>query len=597
MRFRILFDGIEYPFSEISDVDNTDFNIRKSDEDKRLAYGFSSKIEMYGSLFTYVYNKLIDDLNGKNNRILVDVYDTCCGGDTAMGMLVFSGEINSTSLEWCIGECKISANILERSGDIEKVNCLKSARIYDNTYGFQQMKHPFIRHCTEMRPSFVQDMLILLTFYINFLILYMYGYVIFIITAILTVINAILAFINLLGANIDLIGDGDINVFDDVIDLLGEMNTRINGCKTGHPAPLVRDYIDNVCKVCGLTWQSSIFQNPESTYYNACWFEAAVTKGKNDYVTFIGDDKPAFVGEEFLKALGQIFNTDYHVQDGRLTIERRDYFVSADELIDVSNMVDENGKLRLDDNIISCCFSYTDKAPPAGARFEYVKDAVDWVGNEAKFLYNDLVSWNLPMGSYPNFKGLKEYKIPLSPARFRRDGIDRDVLSSWYDTLQSIGNIFSFIGIEFNFGHFLVQPEYDNALLLAQDKSSTSKILIWDGVDRENAKVVREPYGDGNFYYNIPMWVAAFNDSEESGVETSKVFKPNNLYDNFWYIDDPRRNDAMFRGYEFTLEIIRTCEFVRNIDFEKWVKFPFGWRGRIMEITIKRDTIVLKGRV
>jgi len=403
----------------------------------------------------------------------------------------------------------------------------------------------------------------------------------------------------LFGAGIDLIGDGDINVFDDAFALLDEMNTRMNGCSHGHPAPLVRSYIDNICKVCGLQWQSSIFQDPNSPYYNACWFEASVTKGKHDYVTFIGDDKPTFVGEEFLKALGQIFNSDYRVQNGLLILERRDYFLSNDILIDISNMVDTLGKMRLDDNIISCCFTYTDKAPPAAARFSYVKDTVDWVGNEAKQLYNDLVSWNLPMGSYPNFKGIREYKIPLSPARFRQDGIDRDVLTSWQYTLQNHGSIIGVIGFIGGFSFFasLVLPEYDNALLLAEDKTSTSKILIWDGVEVENAKVVRESYGDGNFYYNIPMWVAAFNDSEESGVETTKVFKPNNLYDNFWYIDDPRRTDTNFRGYYFSLEIVRSCEFVRGLDFEKWIKFPFGWRGRLTEVTIKRDTIILKGRV
>lgn len=591
-------DGNVFSPDSYEDIQKASFTIRRKAEDGSITYGFSSDLTFYSDAYKYIYNKIIAPNDavgtGVNAEVQLRVYDDCCiinGKD----YLLFEGLITAASTDWCFQECFVKCQAVEHNLTTRQTDCLKSTIIWDNLhdYGngvrFTNLPHPFVWHCAELRPSLLQYIFLVIGLLLNFLSL---------------VLTPIVALFALIKEIIDAIGalfsgdavDFDLDLYDGYRDLIDTMNGFISGCLYGHPAPLIRSYINNVCNSCSLTFQSSIFNNDQSPYYNALYFSAPVTKGKDKYVTWIADDAPLLNGSDLLDQLKRTFNADYRIENGILYFERRDYFTNNDIWLDLSN--------ALEDNAISICFEYPTERDPAYGRFEFTLDGIDWCGNEAKAFYNDTVSWNLPFGQFQRLKGEGKYVIPFSPARFRRDGIDEDVLSVWAEIWNVIG-----------LGDYLTGgSQFDRALLLPVHMSSTPKLLIWDGNSAvEDAKISHIPYSpayqpniggvqapnpidpDGD-YYNKDMWVTAQQDSIllTQGIGTNKPYIEGNLYDRFWYINDPRL-DTQVR-LNFTATIVRDCKDLITLDFTKGVLLPNGLRGSIDEINITESNIVIKGR-
>lgn len=582
----VTLNGQEVNSSGLDGLDNIKVRHRRKDEEKKLAKSVTGELTFYGLGFDIIRQTLIEDPNGKFNWVDILIYDDgCCGEDP---VLVFEGIIRGDTIDWCEGECFVTAQAIEHTDETKTFDCLKSTLIDDNANGFQQQDHPRMVYCVEMRPSGLQDVILIFGILLNviFLVLYPVVAVVWLIVEILnvivSVINTIIDAINTVPGidvdnidEIDIDGSEDQNLMQVWQDLIDRLNENILGCGREHPSPLVRDYIQNVCDICGLTFQSSIFTDPQSEYYNTVYLNAPIKKGTRDEnQPWISENAPIKSGEGFLQDLAIPFSADHRIQNGVLRFEREDYFWSGDILFNYDTLKGDNQIVEV------ICYQWRDEDPAALGRFNYIDDPVDWVGNEARNRYNDVVEFNQPFSELQ--KGIREVSLPFSPARTRQDGIDRDVLGDY----------------DFWFLWTPILNEFENALIMNNGTAFQPKLLIWDGesIDAAQVKAFPTPGDDvpNDESFNSPYWF------DERGILPNTGYPsdhPNgSLYTRFHSWKHPRvLND---RGQEFTFATRFTCEHLTGIDAYKVVQTPIGL-GRIDEIEIdfKNRIMTVSGKV
>lgn len=583
-------DDIKFSQSDYTSLEESSVTLRIHDQESgQIAYSYSEEVTAYGEMYKYIWeNLLMTDgklVNNKGKKLVAKIYDDCCKVTSdATGKesdyLVFVGKISSTGIKFCEFDCSITFNI-EEDEFAANANCLKNKFIFDNSIiypngqRFHELRHPFTWHCVEMRPALIHWIFLIFGLLFNAIVPAFIA-LIALIAVIKEIIDAIIALFSGEAPTLD------FDVLDWFFKLVKDVNGYMSGCQYGHPTPFIRDYLTNVCKVCGLQFESSIFNNSNSPYYNAMLLSAPVDKGTKEYVSWIDDNKPIETGDSFLQLLSRIFNISYRINNNILTVERKDFFKPNTIWLDLSNP-------KNDPRIISICYKFPSTSDPAGGEFVFAMDGIDWVGNEAKSLYNDIMDWNLPFGNYPHLKGIKRYDIPISPARFKGDGITTDIISTWVDIWNMV---FPGLGYVLTGG-----SKFNNCLLLPVELTTEYKVLIWDGDSPlDEARVRRQSYSEG-LYYNKDMWVAAEVDSilTKNNIVTKKPFVAGNLYDRFWYIEDPRLKNS--HGLEYTAELVRDCDMLLSIDFYKSVLLPNNMVGSIEEIVLEKYKLTIKGKV
>jgi len=565
-------------------IDGTDqfqITIRRKDDDGSMAKSFSSELTFYDDGYNILKTQLIDDPIGFTKTVAVKVWDSCC--ETP-----FEFVIKGDGIDWCEPGCFITANLIEEAPEI---NCVRSTMLWDNHNGFLGRQFIPIRYCIEMKPEFIQYVLTFLTFIMNLIFTAILIPLIAVILVIFSIIYAVCSVISLI-CSIPLIGctppncnSGFTNptvVINNIIQALAEINESIVPCGRFHPSPYIRDYITNVCQKCGLTFQSSILNDPSSPYFNTVMVAAQIKKGrkKNDGdFTLIGDNKPvetlATLLDDYLKP---VFNGDYRITGGVLIFERKDWFQTTVNWIDTEQLLNNHDII---DNAI--CYSWQDRERYAYGRFQYQPDAMDYIGNEAKSRWNDIVEWNVPYS--PGQSGEKSVQLPISPARFRGDGIDTDIFTFFKNALGGVINTIFF-------GAF---SNYDRALLINQHTFFNYKFLIYNpgsGSDGEVVNYFDDAYtggpvaGDPDERFNYPFWFVEGH--------------PGNLYSNFHFIDDPRLPGST--QFDFKFEFRFVCDQLDSFDFGKTVKLIKGGtyvNGVVQEMKIdfSNRTITINGFV
>lgn len=535
------------------------FTIRRQNEDGDKVISLTGDLLFTHAEYTYLYNKLVTDPNAVSNTVEIKFIDRCCGQNKEFIFL-----IKSENIRWCNGVCSITANATEYSENSRQYDCLKNTLIWDNWNNFQTATHPKLTYCIEFRPSILQDSVIILAIIINLILIILYP-VAAVVMVIVTIINAIISFINFLGANlseIDFDGDSSTNVLEEYSAFRDKLNEFMIGCGRKHPSPLVRDYIKNVCGKCGLTFTSSIFNDPSSSRYNTVYFSAPVTKGNlsTDSSNWIDKNKPLLNGYRFLNELKQAGPFDWKIINGVLFFERRDFFQGGNIWLDLTNYPD--------DKIISICYSWSRRQRFSYANLNYSPDAVDWVGTEAKDRWSDIVEWNNPYS--PTQKDEYLRTLPYSSARFRDDGIERDVLSD-YRNAPFVGPIIQ---------------QYDNVMLMNNGTSFLPKLLIWDPASGfDNSKVKNgysHPSIPGVETYNLPWWIAEF----VSG----------SAYTDFWWIENPRA--VPFKGINVEAQIVYDCQTFNNFDIDGLFTDENGNAStQSIEINNQTGIMTIKGEI
>ena len=565
-------DGIPVAYPE-KNLKHPSFTLRRKDETGDRAFSFTGDLTFSGSDYKYLYAQLVESPNALNNKVVLKFVNDCCSQNQT-----YEFYIDHRSLTWCEGQCELKASAIEKSIADDQYTCLMNTMIWDDYAGFKSRKHPRMAYCNELRPNWLHDLLIILTVatWTSYLtigpILIVIATIIVIINAIITVINAVIDFVNTLGGSLDNIDDIDIdgdpstNAYTEFDNWVKKLLANSFGCGRKHPSPLIREYAINVCTKCGLNFQSSIFNDPSSDYYNAVYHNAPIDKGvePTDTTTYwIDKNAPILNGIMFFDKIKALFNLDYQIVNNNFVFERRDFFVPKEPWLDLTN----------NQKVISVCWEWSVKSRYSYADFRYQKDAVNWVGSESNDRWSDMVEWNNPYNNLQ--KGAFTPLIEFATARFRDDGIDRDVLT-FYEDLPTIGPIFR---------------KYKNAMIMNAHCSYSPMILIWDGVERENASVnkflsansLNIPGVGLNQYYNYAMWI--------------KEGYPNNLYDRFWKIEDPRISG--FQGKDFTAVVSYDCETLSKVDLDGQIITTLGLSNKIESIVIDdlNKTLTIKGVV
>lgn len=530
---------------------------RRQDETGAIAFGFTGELVFVGEDYDYLYSKLVTDANALENKVTMKMVNDCCGG-----LQEYEFTISHKGLKWCEGSCEVKAVAAEKTTAEDMYTCLKNTMIWDDYAGFKSKQHPRITYCNELRPNWMHDVLILLSIATGTSILVFIPLIASVIATFNT-INGILSWLNSnLGTSFNLISFNgqtqiDANTLNSYWNLLLSF---IVGCGRKHPSPLVRDYATNVCTKCGLTFKSSIF-DPSSDYHNLVYLNAPVHKGTlaTDNTTYwIEENKPLLNGTKYFNELKSVFNAKYKIVGTDLVFERRDYFIPKTPWLDLTTY----------EGVRSVCWNWSEKTRYAYGVFYYQKDGINWVGNEARDRWGDYVDWNIPYSTLQ--KDSFEPLVPFTAARFRSDGIDRDVLNS-YEWLPSIGPIIK---------------QYQNTLLMNSHNSFIPMLLIWEpssGIS--NAKVKTSypnPFVTANQAYNFPMWM-------RQGAS-------NSLYERFWAIENPKSSG--FQGMDFVAEVSFDCDLLNLIDIDGTIKTSKG-DAEIKEISINFDTntLIITGTV
>lgn len=569
---KLFLDNILVTYTDVKLLQPT-FTLRKQDESGNAAFSFTGDMTFYGPDYTYLYQKLVTDINARSNKVeLKFIYDCC------PDLAPFVFEINADSLKWCDNECFITAAAIEKSSTSDQITCLKNTLIYDNYNGFQNKQHPRMSYCNELRPNWLHDVVLILVILFCFCILAL-APIIVVLGVLVFIINKIIDAVNLIPNvninKIDFDNNPETGVFQEMKNFRDQMLSFAIGCGRKHPSPLVRDYADNVCGKCGLLFQSTIFKNGASAYFNTVFVNAPIQKGTQitDNTTYwIDQNKPILNGIMFFDKLKAIHNAKWVINGGVLQFERRDAFAPGLPWLDLTTYASEK---------VNVCYSWSKKTRYSYANFQYQKDGINWVGGEALARWGDIVEWNNPYT--PNQKGAFEPLLEFAACRFRDDGIDRDVLSA-YKNAPFIGPIIK---------------QYNNTMLFNSHQCFTPMLLIWDpNTGVENGKVdptaayfpntpsegddKYQQYVGGNQFYNYPYW---FNAN-----------LPGNLYDNFWSIDNPKL--STFQGFDFTAEVQFDCAILAAIDLNGTVKLSKGL-GEVKEITLNFATnkIIISGTV
>jgi hypothetical protein len=567
----IYFDGILQNADDIDGTKSASFTFRSKDNGGDSAFSFSPELTLYHGAFAYVRAKIIDAPLPALEQIKVLIYDECCAGDDGQPLLLFDGKIEGSDVNWCELPCdSCSVSVIDNSNDGQAIACLKNTIIWAQKPKFDGSglsagedagrAAPHTAYCIDVRPNFMQEIFMVL----GFLFIVVLVPVIFVVATIVTVINVIISVVNFLGGNIPLIGD-DISFYDEAVELVNLLQSLVVGCGFKHKTPFVHSYLRNLCDVCGLGLQSSIF-GPTGDYYNTMQLDAPYVPGGKKLAKIEKNwnkNKPNTNGLQYLENWKQ-FNMGWRVSNGVLILEREDYSFGG-IWFDLANIPNEN--------IISLCFGVTEEKPAAYGEYTYSKDGIDNTGDEVVNGWSDIVfDWNVPVN--PAQSGLKETNLFFGAAQFREDSNREDVSAldkPFYNTIFPILN------------------DYKGALLIEKGVCNFPKLLIYDASSpTDSARVQRyQSTVVDTFDYNVNWWI------KSDYIDGMGVVR-DTAYQTLFQIDDPRATGIKTRQY--TLAIVATCELVRTMSVDKFIRVPIGgvyYQATVEEIEYDTNSYLL----
>jgi hypothetical protein len=584
---------------EIDGVDNFTITYRQDDEQGVLTKSYSAELTFYGDGYDILKAQLIDDPNGFTNEVSAQVYDECCG------RLVFDGVITGGGIDWCEPECWISCQIVETQPELD---CVKSTLIYENhnlNDGFLNRQQKKLRYCVEMRPQVIAEILLGLYSIINtaiYIILLPLSLVVVVIQTIGAAVCNIVCAIPFTDCTFGDCADGEwtnpTNAFDEISGWVGDLQDRMIQCQWYHPTALVRDYIKNVCDKCGLSFKSSILNDPSSPYYNLLLFSAPVRKGYRPSETnglLISENLPIETLDTLMQRhLRPLFNAKYWIINGEFIFERRDYFANTNTWIDAEQLL-LNGRI-LENRI---CLSWIDEKKYAYGVYEYLQDGSDLLASEAGNRFNTIVEWNNPPS--PAQSEFMDNKFLSGMARFRDDFAGFDAIGWAANTPANTA-----------FGNAIADSR--TLLLMSQHTAFNYKFLIWDDSSPIDNAIVQRFYSNAftggpvieNLYYNYSIAETTIFDQpvpDDALYNYPMWFNENNannLYSLFHYINNPRVPGAKMYDFSFTFEF--DCGEFDSVDFSKNIRLRVGNNikfGEVKELTVDflKRTIAVKGIV
>lgn len=608
---------------------STSWKVRSTENTKSISNiekSISNELQFIGEAFEFVKLWLIDHVASPLNGIEVKIEIENCGD-------IVDLIIKSDGISYCTDSyCNIDANLKQKD---DFYTCIYSTLITDNHMGMFDGKyqHPRFSYCNEFRPTFLLSLLFQILGVIG-IVWVIFGGILTLIKVALQVVLTVVRIITFGGAKKLRRAVNNIPDIKDMKNTFLELFVDLFGCGREHPAPLIRDYITNVCSKCGIKiTQDSIplFFNPDSDYYNLTWFSAETKKGvdKDSDNFWIPDNDPLLTLDMLLDKLKKVFNAKWFVKGGILYFDHVDKLENHDYVFD---FIGEDKKLIID----NICFSWNEVSKPAYMRVGYSVDPFDNLTSDSRRRYNDIVEFNKPIN--PILSGYDDKTlIDFAPTRFRNDGIEKDYVSQ---TLNPLGQWGDFLAVLFTGPTFLVSKNevkkrmdrYKYSVIMQNNTTMLPRLIIWDGQTKKAAKPQRK--------YQYDHLLPSPNDKYNTeGIPYNKADKGEEQYDSFlkentYLINYPMFFDAQYKGNlwdfhqsedprinpafnkEFELSIPLCCENLQrlnifndsgNINIERKVKIDAGEfykDGIIKEIELNFDSrnnrgrhIKIKGRI
>ncbi len=521
--------------------DRDEFGNLITEDGRGLKKSSSGSIIFESYAFELINSWLREDVSGQFNSIDVMIVDKGCGR-------YVNWQITANDLVFCEdANCSFDISITQQD---DALTCIQRTLINDNWQGWFQnnptnnKKHPRFSYCNEIKPNsllIIQMVLFALVISLFTVIAFIIGTIYNIIAAVINVVISIINFIKTLG-----FGGGQIDKlpyfsYKDFLDAIGVYFTEMMGCGREHPAPLIQDYIKNVCDKCGvrvdattaplffsdtLTLETSdpnrgliTVDNP---HVRACYLNADRRRGIRRYENlnlftgytirnlsdwYIEDNAPNIFLDSFLNKLKVLYNFEWSLRSVNnsgqmiptLFINRKDYFRdNGGYLYDFSPTGPDRPKI-----IEGPCYEWNGKKRPAMLKGIYQSDAADTCGNEALPYMNDLLTWG-NVDNNPNLKGEETKNAQFGATRFTLDAAGNDYR---LDALQTTASVMMFISMT---GLYVVlKPIFnsvvnnlsdfgDYALLMKDDVCTLPKVLIWSGGTYDNARAQRVYYPTAN---------------------------------------------------------------------------------------------------
>lgn len=488
--------------------------------------GVSGSLTFERDAYDFIKSLLVDNVAAVLNQIEVQITDTSCGA--YVGYV-----ITPLTLSWCEFDalCTYECNLKQED---EATQCIQRTMIADNWQGWFQNTpvdawtgaakfHPRFSYCIEHRPNAVLILEWMLTslLAVIFTIVYTVFYpILLVIHALISIINTIISAINALpGISISLIPNPTPATPGTVMKGWANMMLESAGCGREHHAPLIRDYISNVCDKCGIQYNASsidIFFAPMLTitrsdgvlytepneHYNACLFWPQVNRGVRrfkhwDFLTgslspdtttyYDPGNQPVWALSDMLDALKKEYNAQWQVKNtinpatgalvSTLFFKRKDWFYDQPPLYDFS--IGGADRSKLTEGI---CYQPQEFTVPASCNGLYQDDPSDHCGHEAAQFYNgDPLSFNNTSVN-ALFYGILDKKSGFAPTKFNCDGASTNYL---YDALQACWSLTALTGFLSSFAlsdlSDFISRYADYAILLQTEQVSLPKIIIWDG--------------------------------------------------------------------------------------------------------------------
>lgn len=540
----IFFDGIPQDLDNFNGTESASFVFRRKDEAGDSAFSFAPELTVVGDTYEYVRQQIINAPNPNIAAIQVLIYDTCCTNPDGSDRLLFTGKIEGGSVRWCtFPTCEAQVTVVDNSQDAEAIRCLKNNFPWDvlrdntvnnqPTLGIDEFRFAtYMYYCNDLKPSATQEAIMIV------------GIFIFLVSA------PILLFLSIVNPNI----------FED-------LSNFIVGCGRRHIAPFLDSQFKNLCKRCGLGYQSSLF-DVGGYYHNTVRMDISFVPGPSpanqgtfdDSAQF--DNRPNLNGIQFLDELKQ-WNIEWRVVNGVLQIERKDYFLGT-EWFNTDNLQN--------DQLLSICYESLGERPAAYAEYEYPKDGVDNSGDEVAKRWNDrVINWNA--AGNPQQVGLFSKTFTFSASQFRDDYHAPDV--------NPIDKPFYI-----TFYPFVQNRENNSAMFLEKGVSNFPKLINLRAILDQNIGNGNFERGigvpdialmpDGKRAYNYKWYVKKLPFVDGAGVAYDTA------YQRLFYIDDPRLTTVKTR--KVTISVTADCDLLSTLDVDKYVTTSQG-QVQITEIT------------
>jgi len=479
---QLFINGIDVT-DEVSNLDDftleVGFNSNKTIVNKLSeTFRFEKGTDTYDLLKITFFTKC----NGFENKLDAQFKTSICGG-IVVPLTITASDATYTE-QWI--------DVLMESGDDDDnaYNRLDSTYWFDNDFA-SAFKIPIMYFAVQ--PNFLSWVILLLVMPIR------------------AVLNVIDEFVKDVCKGVTFgLGNCDVNISASVFRRLDNWILGVGrwGC-----APLIREIINYQCSQIGLNFQSSIINDPTSTYYNMAMFDLSLGEKGSYRDTSDTARREVMYGNSYLmtvlelvKRLSDLFEGEYRIIDGTLYLETKEFFFNL-----------RNTNIGKTDHCTE--FKYDNENKYAYGEFKFVEDMIDKEGMKSLSLQKLTLDFNNPASIYQ--KGKLSRDIQFGSCRFMFDWLSYEK-EGFFDFEFLIDDLRD--GPDKLLDRFIGTDNIirRNDLCLSDDMLTYPKLIVLENnFDRNDAIAIKKAYKRRNgkqcYLYNYPLLYKESRDKDVGG--------------------------------------------------------------------------------